>query len=93
MAKRQKTGGRTKGTPNKLSGQVREMILAALDDVGGKDYLVTQAFLNPSAFMQLLGKILSLQLVGASDEAPIGVTRIEHVVIDRRQPTEAKDGL
>ena len=53
-----KTGGRRKGTPNKLNADVKAMILAALDKVGGEEYLVRQAETNPTAFMTLLGKIL-----------------------------------
>lgn len=58
MAKGRKTGGRTKGTPNKLTGDVRTLILDSLAEVGGKAYLVEQANTNPAAFMTLLGKCL-----------------------------------
>lgn len=34
------------------------MILAALDDAGGVEYLKKQAETNPSAFLALVGKIL-----------------------------------
>jgi len=50
--------GRVKGVPNKLSGDVRAMILKALDEVGGHAYLVEQAKKNPNAFLALVGKIL-----------------------------------
>jgi hypothetical protein len=56
--------GRKRGVPNKLTGQVKEMILAALDDAGGVDYLTEQAEQNPAAFMTLLGKVLPLQVSG-----------------------------
>src|SRR5262245_57876755 len=67
----ERRGGRARGTPNKLSGSVREMILAALEDVGGAQYLAAQAIENPAAFMTLLGKILPLQLAGDPNGAPI----------------------
>lgn len=35
-----KTGGRQKGTPNKLTADVKAMILEALDKAGGVKYLV-----------------------------------------------------
>ena len=70
MATRQKTGGRKAGTPNKMTKTVKEMVLAALDDAGGKDYLLTQARDNPSAFLTLLGKVLPTQVTGA-DDGPI----------------------
>jgi hypothetical protein len=56
--------GRKRGIPNKLTGQVKEMILAALDDAGGVAYLTEQAEQNPAAFMTLLGKVLPLQVSG-----------------------------
>lgn len=51
-------GGRQKGTPNKVSADLKGMITAALEEVGGQAYLVSQARENPTAFMTLLGKIL-----------------------------------
>lgn len=56
--------GRPKGTQNKLTKQVKEMILGALDDAGGQDYLARQADENPTAFLTLVGKVLPLQLTG-----------------------------
>ena len=52
--------GRELGSKNKLSGQVKDMILAALDQVGGVDYLVKRAQDQPVAFMALLGRVLPL---------------------------------
>src|SRR4051812_13091614 len=50
--------GRPKGARNKVTKGLREMILGALDDVGGQAYLAEQAQSNPVAFMALLGKVL-----------------------------------
>jgi hypothetical protein len=57
-----KTGGRRKGTPNKLNADVKAMILAALNAKGGQKYLEKQADENPMAFLTLVGKILPLQM-------------------------------
>lgn len=54
--------GRKAGTPNKLTTEVKEMILAALDRAGGIEYLTTQAHENPNAFLSLIGKVLPLQV-------------------------------
>jgi hypothetical protein len=59
-----KTGGRRKGTPNKLNADVKAMILGALNAAGGQKYLVAQAAKNPVAFLTLVGKILPLQVTG-----------------------------
>lgn len=48
--------GRAKGVPNKVTGDIRAMIAGALEDVGGRDYLVEQARENPQAFMTLVGR-------------------------------------
>ncbi len=54
--------GRPKGVPNKFTGDIKAMILAALDKVGGLDYLAQQAIDNPTAFMSLVGRVLPMQL-------------------------------
>ena len=54
--------GRAKGVPNKLTADLKEMILGALDDAGGQEYLAKQAKANPSAFLALVGKVLPRQI-------------------------------
>lgn len=54
--------GRRKGEPNKINRSIKEMILTALHDVGGAEYLAQQAHANPVAFMGLVGRVLPLQL-------------------------------
>lgn len=58
MAKGRKTGGRSKGTPNKVTKELRDMVLGALDDAGGQEYLTQQAKDNAPAFIGLLGRCL-----------------------------------
>ena len=60
----ERRGGRQKGTPNKSTQAVKDMILAALAQKGGADYLARQADENPAAFMTLVGKVLPLQVTG-----------------------------
>lgn len=62
MAHGRKTGGRTKGTPNKITADVKSMVLGALNDAGGQAYLTKQAQENPNAFLALVGKVLPLQI-------------------------------
>lgn len=50
--------GRPKGAVNKVTKNLCEMVLGALDDAGGQAYLAEQAEKNPAAFMALLGKVL-----------------------------------
>ena len=64
MAKGVKTGGRVAGTPNRLTGAVKDMVMAALTKTGGVDYLIKQAADNPTAFMTLIGKLVPLEHTG-----------------------------
>lgn len=70
-----KTGGRQKGTPNKINAGLKESILAALDQVGGVAYLVEKAHSEPKAFMALLGRVLPMTIAG-DPNAPLlnGIT-------------------
>ncbi len=59
-----KYGGRKKGTPNKVTAELKDMILGALDDAGGQQYLQRQADENPTAFLGLVGKVLPTTIKG-----------------------------
>lgn len=52
--------GRKPGSTNKITRELKEMILAALDNAGGEDYLTEQAEKNPKAFIALIGRTLPL---------------------------------
>lgn len=57
--------GRPKGAPNKITTDLRTMILGALDDAGGQAYLCRQANENPGPFLALVGKVLPTTLAGS----------------------------
>jgi hypothetical protein len=81
MAQGRKTGGRQKGTPNKVNALLKDQILAALDKAGGVDYLYRQAGENPTAFLTLVGKVLPTQVNhSGEDGGPIHV--IQRVIVD-----------
>lgn len=69
--KGERRGGRQAGTPNKITGELREMILGALAAAGGQTYLETQARENPSAFLTLVGKILPTRVSGEESGEPV----------------------
>lgn len=79
MAKGKKTGGRNKGTPNKITKDVREAILGAFDEVGGQAYLAKVANDIPQVFCTLLGKVLPTQITGDPDN-PLQV--VERRIVD-----------
>jgi hypothetical protein len=72
-----KQGGRKKGTPNRLTKELKDCILEALHQAegiageadkktptGAVAYLKRQSEQNPVAFMTLIGKVLPLQVTG-----------------------------
>lgn len=64
-------GGSRKGIPNKNTAELKNMILEALHESGGVDYLKRQAKAKPVAFMALLGKVLPMTIQGTGDDGQI----------------------
>jgi hypothetical protein len=79
-----KTGGRKKGTPNKISSALKEAILEAAEQAGGEDgivgYLVVQAHANPVAFMSLLGKVLPMTIADTAENEETNFVVTTHYV-------------
>jgi len=80
MAKGIKTGGRKPGSPNKITRELKEMILQALEENGGVEYLKQRAIDNPASFLTLLGKVLPMQIAG-DPESPVYVAHIERKIV------------
>lgn len=60
--KRPAGAGRKKGSRNKKTVILMDMVLNALHSAGGESYLKAQAKKNPTAFMALVGKVLPMHL-------------------------------
>ncbi len=73
--------GRKKGSQNKNTHEIKSMIMAALDKVGGEEYFVTQALENPVAFLGLIGKILPKE-VSAELSGNMNISSITRTIID-----------
>jgi hypothetical protein len=56
--------GRPKGALDKGNALIREMIVEALNGVGGVQYLQTTANSHPAAFLALVGKVMPVQVEG-----------------------------
>lgn len=72
--------GRPKGALNKSTKAVKDALVQAFDELGGVDALKLWASENKTAFYQLWGKMLPLQVTG-EDGGPI-VTRVELAALD-----------
>ena len=53
--------------PNKVTADIKAMVLGALDRAGGEEYMLEQARNNPNAFLTLVGKVLPTQITGPND--------------------------
>lgn len=70
--------GKPKGATNKVTREVKQMILEALDGAGGVEYLTDRARdpRTASAFLTLVGKVLPLQVSGAGPNGEHVFTKI-----------------
>lgn len=66
---RRPPGGSRKGSPNKVTKELKDMILQALEDAGGVQYLTDRARdpRTASAFMTLVGKTLPMTVKGPGE--------------------------
>ncbi|QLP96448.1 MAG: hypothetical protein HZY79_02195 [Rhodoblastus sp.] len=85
--------GRPKGSTNKINALLRDAILQATTEAGGKaglvGYLRVQAAKSPAAFLALLGKVLPTQLASDPDAPPA----IAVLGIDRPPPETREEWL
>jgi hypothetical protein len=77
---RPKNAGRRKGTPNKTTVRVKEAVLAAFDQIGGEQYLMTVALRDPRTFCTLLGRILPTEISGPGGD-PVEITEVKRVIV------------
>lgn len=75
----QPKGGSRKGIPNKTTAALKDMILNALDGVGGVEYLQRQANEKPVAFLALVGKVLPMTVQGTG---PDGSHLFQKIVVE-----------
>ena len=69
--KGEKKENQGKRGPGKITRELKEMILGALDDAGGQEYLTKQANDNPNAFLALVGKVLPMTISGGGKDGEI----------------------
>ena len=69
MAKDFKTGGRLKGTPNKITRAFREAVQVAYDSIGGDAAFAAWARENPTEFYKIAARLIPHQ-VNIDDRGP-----------------------
>lgn len=73
--KGEKKPNQGKRGPNKVTAELKDMILQALDGAGGVSYLMERAQdpKTASAFLTLVGKVLPMQVTGQNG-GPLQIT-------------------
>ena len=76
--------GKPKGAVAKVPKELKEMILGALDKVGGVDYLAEKANdpRTASAFIALVGRVLPMTIKGAGENGAHVFETIVRQIVD-----------
>lgn len=72
MAAGHKTGGREKGTPNKISTTVRENVVSVFDQIGGKEKMAAWAADNQTEFYRIYARLLPTEATLNVNRATVG---------------------
>ncbi len=86
MAQGRKTGGRVKGTPNKMTVAVKDVLAEAANKLGGVDRLVEWVKEDPknehSFWSSMYPRLLPVQVTGPGENGEHLVASIARRVID-----------
>jgi hypothetical protein len=81
MALGRKTGGREKGTPNKLTKSAKEAFQLAFDQLGGWERLAKWATEDPDnlkAFYNLYARLIPTDVTSGGNAIPAPIIRLAH---------------
>lgn len=99
MAKGQKTGGRQKGTPNRVTATAKEAMQLAFEGLGGVDALTAWARKNQTDFYKLYARLIPIQQeVSGPEGEPVEIRQLpatdewlkQFVVPDENLPDQIK---
>lgn len=62
MAKGQKSGGRKKGTPNKVTSSVKNAVLETFRNIGGVSHMTDWAKENPNEYYKLAARLIPTEI-------------------------------
>lgn len=83
-----KTGGRKKGTPNKLTASAKEAFAHAFEQIGGGGALAEWAQENRTEFYKLFARLIPTEIGGVDGEPILHHHKVEWV--NGKPPTAGK---
>jgi len=81
-------GGRKKGTPNKITRDIKLALLNALERLGGEDYFVMLAKKDRRTFGNLIGRVMPHQVEQQAPEETADKIRAALAEMDTRTVTK-----
>jgi hypothetical protein len=66
--RRSKTGGRRAGTPNRITGAMREAVQVVYNDMGGHAAFTRWAKKNKTEFYRIASKLIPVEIKDTSDK-------------------------
>lgn len=89
MAKGKKTGGRRKGTPNKVTGAFKEAVALCYEEIGGIRTFKKWATRNQTEFYKIAARLIPHEIAGSADGSALPL-RIE---LTDAPPSRTESGL
>lgn len=79
MAKGKKTGGRQKGTPNKVTTAFKTAVLEAFHGLGGTVALQRWGKENQTEFYKIAARLIPHEVIGPGEDGEHLIKTIQHV--------------
>lgn len=76
VGKRKKTGGRKKGTPNKITLSIKQAVIDTFGKLGAVAHMTNWAKLQPSEFYRLAARLIPTEVTGAAG-GPVQLSVVE----------------
>jgi hypothetical protein len=83
VAKGQKSGGRVKGTPNKVHSSIKDAVLETFRNLGGPEHMTKWASENPNEFYKLAARLIPTEVNAVIEN--------NHYVIETPAHTDTTD--
>jgi hypothetical protein len=84
--------GRKKGSVNKFTANLKEMVMTALSEVGGVDYLIGIARTDPSTFCAMIRHVVPKEHIvgigGIENAPPIQISFLPQKPVIDHEPTD-----
>lgn len=86
--KGKKTGGRVKGTPNKLTSSFKEAVQTVYQEIGGNENFARWARRNETEYYKIAARLIPTEIAGSPIMRPLIIDMVTDADIKRRRDGE-----